>query len=134
MVRGDYQTRRVFARRLAELRKTRGLTQTELGRRIGLPYTYISRLERGRIGPSIAFLERLATGSEVEVYQFFVDANTRPQAPKFLRTRVQEVSLLQVFRTLAREDRSLILFMARQPARRASGRRGTSPGEQAQDS
>jgi len=126
----DYETRKAFARRLVELRKARGLTQAELGKRIGRPYTYISRVETARIGPSLPLLMRMANGLEVEVYQFFLDASANLEAPRFLRTGTQEEILLQVFRTLTREDRSLILSTARQMAHLASEREGTSPSEQ----
>ena len=45
------------------IRKTRlraGLTQAELARRVGTTQSAISRLESGRVRPSLATLERLA--------------------------------------------------------------------------
>jgi transcriptional regulator with XRE-family HTH domain len=105
-----------FARRLGQLRSARGLTQLELGERVGLTFTYISRLENGRVAPSIALLERLARGLEVEVYQFFLGARTEPQTPKIWAQGAQERFLLRVFRELPGDDRSMLLFMARKLA------------------
>lgn len=127
MIRGDSDTIKTFARRLAELRTTRGLSQTALGRRVRRPNSFISRLERGRVVPSLKSLKRLANALEVEIYRFFLDASAKPEAFKALPVRVQEEPLLRLFRTLRREDRSLVLFMARQIERRASDRRSASP-------
>ena len=127
MICGDSETVKAFARRLAELRIARGLSQTALGRRVRRPNSFISRLERGRVVPSLKSLKRLANALEVEIYRFFLDANAKPEAFKPLPVRVQEEPLLQLFRTLRREDRSLVLFMARQMERRANDRRSASP-------
>jgi transcriptional regulator with XRE-family HTH domain len=109
-----------LARRLCQLRTARGLTQLELGERVGLAFTYISRLENGRVVPSIALLERLARGLEIEVYQFFLGAGTEPQAPKICAQGAQEGFLLRVFRGLPGDDRSMLLFMVRKLASRTS--------------
>ena len=131
MIRGGSETVKAFARRLAELRTARGLSLTALGRRVRRPNSYISQLERGRVVPSLKSIERLANALEVEIYRFFLDASATPEAVKPLTIRVQEEPLLQLFRTLPREDRSLVLFMARQMERRASERRSASPGSSA---
>lgn len=49
-----------FAQRLRELRKQHGLSQTELGERVGIHYTHIGRYERGRSRPAADTLKRLA--------------------------------------------------------------------------
>jgi transcriptional regulator with XRE-family HTH domain len=54
-----------LATRIRELRNAKGLTQNELGQRVGLAHTYISRLEKGHITPTLPLLERLAKGLEV---------------------------------------------------------------------
>lgn len=128
MIRGDSETVKTFAGRLAELRTARGLSRTALGRRVRRGNSYISQLERGRIVPSLKSLKRLANALEVEIYRFFLDASAKPETVKPLPVRVQEEPLLQLFRTLPREDRSLVLFMARQMERRANERRSVSPG------
>jgi len=49
-----------FAQRLRELRKQKGLSQTELGERVGVHYTHIGRYERGVSRPGADTLKRLA--------------------------------------------------------------------------
>ncbi|WP_458408105.1 helix-turn-helix domain-containing protein [Anaerotignum sp.] len=49
----------LFAKRLRELRKERGLSQVELGERLGYGYTAISSYETGRNEPSYTDLIRI---------------------------------------------------------------------------
>jgi len=49
------------------LRRVQGLTQVVLAERSGLCQSWISRLERRAENPSIATLQRLATGLRVQV-------------------------------------------------------------------
>jgi transcriptional regulator with XRE-family HTH domain len=127
VIRGDSETVKTFGRRLVELRTARGLSQTALGRRVRRANSYIAQLERGRVVPSLKSLKRLANALEVDIYRLFLDASVKPESVKPLPVRVQEEPLLQLFRTLPREDRSLVLFMARQIERRASERQSASP-------
>jgi transcriptional regulator with XRE-family HTH domain len=111
-----------LARWLREVRNARGLSQAAIGERVGLADTYISRLEHGRITPTLQLLERLAKCLEVELYQLFLVGGAKPEAPKLpqlIPDGAQERSLLQAFRKIPREDRSLVLFMARQLVSRA---------------
>lgn len=57
------------ARILLDARKQAGLTQSELGERIGADKGYISRLERGLIMPTVPTLYRIASamGYRVEL-------------------------------------------------------------------
>ena len=126
-----------LARRLREVRSATGLSQAAVGKRVGLAHTYISRLENGRITPGLRLLERLANALEVELYQLFLGGGARPESPKLLPLvpdGPQERSLLQTFREISREDRSLLLYMARQLVSRAGCRSeelGTSLARQA---
>ena len=49
-----------FAERLRELRKQKGLSQAELGERVGIHYTHVGRYERGVSRPAADTLKRLA--------------------------------------------------------------------------
>ena len=40
-----------FGQRLKELRKARGMTQTELAQKTGISFTYVSKLETGAMSP-----------------------------------------------------------------------------------
>ena len=49
-----------FGARLRELREAAGLTQKELGERVGVPYQNIARIERGAVEPTWPTVLRLA--------------------------------------------------------------------------
>lgn len=51
---------RLFAERLRELRRSRGMTQAELARRAEVSVTHLSELENGDIAPGIDLVDRLA--------------------------------------------------------------------------
>jgi transcriptional regulator with XRE-family HTH domain len=61
-----------FGRRVRLLRKQRGLTQEELGRRTELDHKYIGNIERGERTPSFEGMARLAQALGVEVYELFL--------------------------------------------------------------
>lgn len=50
------------ALKLAELRKSAGLTQKQLAQKIGKPQSTISRVETGEMNPSIELVIELAQG------------------------------------------------------------------------
>ena len=78
----------------------------------------------GRITPTVSLLERLAKGLEIDPYQLYVFGHEKKKSSKPLRLvpdGAQEQSLLQVFLKISREDRSLLLYMARQMAGRPEG-------------
>jgi ribosome-binding protein aMBF1 (putative translation factor) len=52
---------------IARLRIQRGLTQSELARRVGTKQSSIARLESGQSKPSISFLERLVTALDASL-------------------------------------------------------------------
>ncbi len=51
---------RLFAARLRELRRSRGMTQAELARQAQVTASYVWRLESGGAAPGIDLVERLA--------------------------------------------------------------------------
>jgi XRE family transcriptional regulator, regulator of sulfur utilization len=52
-------------------RKRRGLSLRALGKRAGVGYVTIFRLEKGRISPTVATLEKLAVALGIHVRDFF---------------------------------------------------------------
>lgn len=59
--------------RIAEVRKARGLSQTELGRRIGKSEPTINRYERGNRKPTREVLNDIAEALGVPLKALFVD-------------------------------------------------------------
>lgn len=64
--RGDGDVTREFGRRVRGLRERIGVSQEELGERARLHRTYVGRLERGEINPSLLNVLRIASGLGVE--------------------------------------------------------------------
>lgn len=57
--------------RIADLRKSRGLNQTELGFRCNKDRQSINRLENGKINPSFFYLYQVANALEVSLEEMF---------------------------------------------------------------
>lgn len=66
-VEADELKLQVAADRIAAARKSAGLTQTELGRRLGLPQSQISRIERHPDQTTVRTLRRIARALDVDV-------------------------------------------------------------------
>ena len=59
-----------LGRKLKQLRERAGLTQEDLSRQAGLPYTYVARIERGEIeSPRIETRRKLAKVLRVSITQ-----------------------------------------------------------------
>jgi transcriptional regulator with XRE-family HTH domain len=87
-----------FAQRLRELRKSKNLSQTELGQLAGLHYTHIGRFERGASRPSGDTLMRLADAQGVTSDYLLVGATHEAAKARFedreLLKQFQEVEQL----------------------------------------
>lgn len=62
----------MFGRRVRELRKSRGLSQEELGEKANLHYTYIGGVERGERNLSLSCIEKIAKGLGVDIGELFL--------------------------------------------------------------
>ena len=60
-----------------DLRHVRNLSQRQLAARMGVPRTYISKIENGKAMPTLSSLDRLARALRVEMSSLLRDANTR---------------------------------------------------------
>ena len=60
-----------------DLRHVRNLSQRQLAGRMGVPRTYISKIENGKAMPTLSSLNRLAKALEVEMSALLRDAPTR---------------------------------------------------------
>ena len=67
-----------LGRRIADLRRTRKMPQTELAKRIGCSVEFISLVERGVNAPSVAGLEKFARVFKVEVVDLFKFTSRKP--------------------------------------------------------
>lgn len=64
-----------IGKKVKDLRIKYRLTQKELAAKVedGIDYTYIGRIERDLVLPSLKTLEKLAAALEVDVSYFFID-------------------------------------------------------------
>lgn len=95
-----------FGKRLRELRLERGLSQSSLAERADVTPEYVSRIERGQVGPSMEVVERLAQALFVEPRELFeFGAGTTGADPAIVR-------LMDLARSGNTEQRQLILRLA----------------------
>jgi transcriptional regulator with XRE-family HTH domain len=60
-----------------DLRHVRNLSQRQLAARMGVPRTYISKIENGKAMPTLSSLDRLARALQVDMSALLRDAPTR---------------------------------------------------------
>lgn len=115
------QQDRTVGRRIQVLRKSKGLTQTALGRAIGVTFQQIQKYENGmnRIGASR--LSDIARVLEVSVSSFYDGdeggGEDRAEVFRFLRTH-GAIDLLQAFSVIEDEQlRRAVLEVVRSAAR-----------------
>ena len=65
------------ANAVRDLRRVRNLSQRQLATRMGVPRTYISKIENGKAMPTLSSLERLARALQVDISALLRDAKTR---------------------------------------------------------
>jgi len=95
-----------FAARLRALRKQKGLSQTELGERVGVHYTHIGRYERGVSRPAADTLKRLADALGVSG-DYLLEGAVEEAA----RARFEDRELLHQFQQIEKlpeEDKAVI--------------------------
>lgn len=107
--------------RVCELRKARSMTQRELARRMRVPRTYISKIERSKAVPTLTSLERIAEALSVKLTDLFDDNTSRRE--REIAAILADEFMAEIARLAAGLDpfhRSLILCAAREAA---SGRK-----------
>lgn len=65
--------RKLFAKKLRQIRQAQGLSQETLADLAGLHRTYVGSIERSERNVSIDNIERLAQALEVDIVEFFRD-------------------------------------------------------------
>ena len=73
----------IIGERLRDIREHQQLLQSDLGKRAGLFESYISRVENGRIIPSLETLEKLSRALQVPLYSILDDGNRTSEKPRF---------------------------------------------------
>ena len=113
-----------IGKRLRELREAKGLSQGDIERWTGLARSYVSRIENGHGTPSLRLLQKWADAVEVELYQLFFAGHSQPEPPA-LRTPpgARERTLLRLFSQMTAAERTLVISLARDLAKR-KGKRG----------
>ena len=92
-----------FGNRLRAMRTARGLSQRALGERVGVSFTYISKVENGKLDfgdyPSEDLIRRLAAALDADEEELLLLAEKIPEA---IRRRFFERP--DAFRLIARLD------------------------------
>ena len=96
-----------IGRRIRETRQDRGLTQSELARRLGFTTSWVSQVERGGIGLEVPDLERVAGALGTSIAQFIETNTARGELGELLKpleddlTERDKEELLQIARLKA---------------------------------
>jgi transcriptional regulator with XRE-family HTH domain len=98
---------RRFAARLREVRRSRGMTQAELGEAAGVAASYVGRLEAAGAAPGIDLVARLAAALGTTVHDL-LPAGPPPDTEAVLRGRAEAL-----FAGLVKAaDRDTLLMLA----------------------
>ncbi len=112
------------ARAVKDLRRRNGLSQRELAARMGVPRTYISKIENEKATPTLGSLDRLATALQVHISVLLRDDRARmDEEASSLMADPFLVELLPFVRRMDSLQRSIFLNQARELA---VGRRRTA--------
>lgn len=63
-------------KKLEEMRRRNGMTQAELGKRLGVDQTTVSKWEHGKANPSFSKIPEIAKVLECEIGELFQDRIT----------------------------------------------------------
>jgi transcriptional regulator with XRE-family HTH domain len=115
-----------FGQRVRELRKSKELTQRQLAHRLGVSYSYISKVENERLHfgdyPSEKFIHKLADELEVDEEELLLLAD---KVPEGIRRRIRERP--DVFGALAGCDDAtldkVMVQIKRKPSRKRVAKR-----------
>lgn len=97
-----------IGRRLAELRRERNMTQVELAKRLGVPQTFVSRYELGRLRLYASHIVRICRALDVSADDLLGVKRTRAVPPPALGPRWRK--LLTAIASLPRQDRQALFL------------------------
>jgi transcriptional regulator with XRE-family HTH domain len=107
-----------------DLRHVRNLSQRQLAARMGVPRTYISKIENGKAMPTLSSLDRLARALKVDIASLLRDATTRHRDETAVLTADPFLAEIAAYTSQLNElQRSIFLNHVRELA---AGRRRTA--------
>jgi transcriptional regulator with XRE-family HTH domain len=112
------------ANAVRDLRHVRNLSQRQLAARMGVPRTYISKIENGKAMPTLSSLDRLAKALKVDIASLLRDANNRHSDETAVLTADPFLAEIAAYTSQLNElQRSIFLNHVRELA---AGRRRTA--------
>lgn len=95
-----------FGKRLRELRLARGLNQRKLAGRVGIDFTYLSKIETGKMPPpSQDTIKKLAGALDADADELLVLADKVPDDVKDVVTQSRELpAFLREIKDISKED------------------------------
>jgi transcriptional regulator with XRE-family HTH domain len=107
-----------------DLRHVRNLSQRQLAARMGVPRTYISKIENGKAMPTLSSLDRLAKALKVDIASLLRDATNRHSEETAVLTADPFLAEIAAYTSQLNElQRSIFLNHVRELA---AGRRRTA--------
>lgn len=100
------KTEETLGDRLIRLRKTAGYTQSELGRKISVSHTQVTRYEKGTLPPADV-LDRMAATFGVSI-----DFIVRGDKDNYVNTTLTDTELVNQYKeiaTLPKEEKAVVL-------------------------
>ncbi len=115
--------------RVAELRGLRGLTQTDLGRHLGMSFQQVQKYEKATNAITVGRLSVIARVLDAPVSYFFQEVEQGAE-PVDLRWAPKEVEAVRALRAMSAElrERALALLSSLVPPVQGKKRRGRPPG------
>lgn len=84
----------IIAHNIKRLREVKGLSQKEIYTGSGIPQGQYSRIENGKVEPSVSTLEKLAKVLEVSISEFFTTNDTIEEVNLSLLEKVKLIDKL----------------------------------------
>lgn len=92
------KTAELLGQRIRVLRKSKCLTQEQLGAECGINYKYIGAIERGEENPSLSVLQKISESLGVELWELFRFQNEEKDPVKLRKI------VIDIINRMATED------------------------------
>ena len=94
-----------LGKRIQSIRRSKGFTQQKLGERTEINYKHIGEIERGRQNPSLALVQKIAEGLDVELIDLFLFEHATASREKNIK------KIIKILKDFPDEKLSQILFI-----------------------